>query len=75
MLHTGIAVQRLPGFGNAAGIALGVVAFFWFGWAQTGWFAARLEVPRRAAIGWAIGAIFAATAVGGGITTLIALSL
>jgi hypothetical protein len=75
LLQTGIAVQRLPGPGNAVGIALGIIAFLWFVWAQTGWFAARLAISRRTAIGWAIGAILAATAVGGGIATLIVLSL
>jgi hypothetical protein len=75
MLQTGIAVQRLPGFGTVAGITLGVIAFLWFGWAQTGWFAARLAITRRAAVGWAIAAIVAATLVGGGFTALIAMSL
>ncbi len=75
MLQTGLAVQRLPGPGNAAGIALGVIAFLWFGWAQTGWFAARLGIARGAAAVWAVAAIVAATAIGGGVTLLIALSL
>jgi hypothetical protein len=75
MLQIGIAVQKLPGWGNAGGIALAVIAFLWFGWAQTGWFSARLAVTRCAAVGWAIAAIIAAAAVGGGVTALIALSL
>jgi hypothetical protein len=75
LLQTAIAIQRLPGWGNAAGITLALLAFLWFGWAQTGWFAARLAVPRGAAAGWATIAILTAMLVGGGITALVALSL
>lgn len=75
MVQIAIAVQRLPGWGNATGIGLGVLAFLWFGWAQTGWFAARLQIPRRAAVGWAIAAIAAASVVGGGTVLMIALAL
>lgn len=75
LLQTAIAVQRLPGIGSAVGIILGAVAFLWFWWAQTGWFAARLGISRRAAAFWATAAILAATATGGGITALVALSL
>lgn len=75
MVQIAIAIQRLPGWGNATGIGLGVLAFLWFGWAQTGWFAARLKLPRAAAAAWAIPSILAATVIGGGITALIALSI
>lgn len=75
LLQSGIALLQLPGFAGLAGVFLASIAVIWFGWAQTCWFAARLEMSRRAAIGWAIGAILAATSIGGGITALIALSL
>ncbi len=75
MFQVGLAVQRLPGHGNWAGIALIGVGFLWFGWAQTGWFAARLSLPRRAAAAWAILAILAAMVIGGVIALAIALAL
>jgi hypothetical protein len=75
MLQAAFILQRLPGIGDVAAIVLGSLAFLWFAWAQTSWFAARLPMPRVMALGWAIGAILAATVVGGGITALIAFSL
>jgi hypothetical protein len=75
LLQSGLALLQLPGLARIVGVSMAAIAFVWFGWAQTCWFAARLEITHFAAIGWAIGAILAATVVGGGITTLIALSL
>lgn len=72
MVQSALVLMRLPGPGPAASAVLGAGAYLWFGWAQTGWFAARLDIPRRAAIGWAVFAIVAATLIGVGITVLIA---
>jgi hypothetical protein len=75
MLQIGIAVQLLPGWGSTFGVAMAVVAFLWFGWAQAGWFASRLAISRTAATAWAIVAILAALGAGASITAAIAFSL
>ncbi len=75
MLQSAFVLQRLPGLANYAAFALAAIALLWFAWAQTGWFAARLALPRAAAAGLAVVAIFAAVSAGAGITYLIALSL
>lgn len=75
LLQSAFAVYQLPGYGGLVGSILGLVAFLWFGWAQTGWFSSRLNTSRSAAATWAVAAILAAVLVGGGITYLIAGSL
>ena len=75
MLQTALAVYWLPGYGGIAGSILAIVAFSWFGWAQTGWFSSRLSISRRAAAVWAVAAILAAVLTGAAITYLIARSL
>lgn len=75
MLQSAFAVYRLPGYGSLAAIVLGVAAFSWFVWAQTGWFATRLNLSGRVALMWATASILAAVILGGFITIGIATSL
>jgi len=74
MVQSALAVYPLPAYGTFAAI-LGLVAFLWFIWAQTGWFAARLDLSRRVALVWATASVLAAVIVGAAITFLIARSL
>jgi hypothetical protein len=74
MVQSALAVYPLPGYGSFAAI-LGLVAFLWFIWAQTGWFAARLNLSGRVALLWATVSILAAVILGGFITIGIATSL
>jgi hypothetical protein len=50
MLQSALVVYPLPGYGGLAAIGLGVVAFLWFVWTQTSWFAARLGLFGRVAL-------------------------
>ncbi|WP_295075764.1 hypothetical protein [Tabrizicola sp.] len=75
LLQSAFAVYQLPGYGGLAGLNLGLGAFLWFGWAQTGWFASRLKISLRVAAIWAVAAITSAVLTGGGITYLVAKSL
>jgi hypothetical protein len=75
MLQSAFAVYLLPGYGSPAAIILGLAAFLWFVWAQTGWFAARLNVSCRVALVWGTASVLAAVIVGGVITIVIATSL
>ncbi len=75
MLQSAFAVYPLAGYGGIGSAVLGLAAFLWFIWAQTGWFSARLNVSGPVALIWATGSVLAALLLGVSITFLIAVSL